>query len=181
MSSETDNPSLASLEYVPYLNENGSLPEYFQGKIGIYAIYDRDKVLQLINYSRDIYLSLKQHLVRQHNRCYWLKVQTIERPSRTILETIKDAWIAENGSIPDGNGPEQPKWNDPIDAKLEMTSQEQASYTSPTIDEIGQVKLLKNVARRVEEEILTELKSRGVKMEIRFNPKLKESGLLDLK
>jgi hypothetical protein len=37
------------------------------------------------------------------------------------------------------------------------------------------------VARRVEAEILVMLESRGIKTEIRFNPKLKEQGLLDLK
>jgi hypothetical protein len=37
------------------------------------------------------------------------------------------------------------------------------------------------VARRLENEIQSQLKARGVTMEIRFNPKLKEQGLLDLK
>jgi hypothetical protein len=41
--------------------------------------------------------------------------------------------------------------------------------------------LLKQVARRIEETILTKLQARGVTAEIRFNPKLKEQGLLDLK
>ena len=181
MSAEIDIPSLANLEYVPYINDSGNLPEKFLGKIGIYAIFDEIKALQLINYSRDIYLSLKQHLVRQPYRCYWLKVTTIDRPSRTILESIRDAWIEENGAIPAGNGVEQALWNQPIDAKLAMTDAEQAQFTSLEIDELGQAKLLKNVARRVEEQILAELKTRGVKTELRFNPKLKESGLLDLK
>jgi hypothetical protein len=44
-----------------------------------------------------------------------------------------------------------------------------------------QIKLLKQVSRRVEAQILEALKSRGVQTEIRFNPKLKENGLLDLK
>ncbi|NJL52965.1 MAG: GIY-YIG nuclease family protein, partial [Hydrococcus sp. SU_1_0] len=35
--------------------------------------------------------------------------------------------------------------------------------------------------RRVEAQILKQLSDRGVAMEIRFNPKLKEKGLLDLK
>ena len=42
-------------------------------------------------------------------------------------------------------------------------------------------KLLKQVARRVEETILAKLQQRGVTTEIRFSPKLKEQGLLDLK
>ncbi len=60
-----------------------------------------------------------------------------------------------------------------------MTDEEQESFGKG--DGIMQVKLLKQVARRVEAKILEELKTRGVQTEIRFNPKLKENGLLDLK
>ncbi len=60
-----------------------------------------------------------------------------------------------------------------------MTADENNKFTSS--DELTQAKLLKNAARRVEIEIVAQLESRGVKMQIRFNPKLKEKGLLDLK
>jgi hypothetical protein len=179
MTSETETTSLNDLEYIPYLDDTGNLPEDLQGKIGIYAIFDRDKTLHLVNYSRDIYLSLKQHLVRQPKSCYWLKVQTIDKPNRTQLEKIRDAWIEENGAIPPGNGADEAVWNQPIDAKQTMTDEEQLSYKKG--DGLTQIKLLKQVARRVEAQILEELKSRGVQTEIRFNPKLKENGLLDLK
>jgi hypothetical protein len=178
MTTETDIPSLASIEYIPYLDANGQLTDQFQG-IGVYAIFDREKVLQFVGYSRDVEFSLKQHLVRQPQKCYWLKVQTIDRPSRTILESIRDAWIAENGSIPAGNESDEATWTQPIDAKVAMTADEQSSYKSS--DELTQSKLLKTVARRVESQILAQLESRGVQMQIRFNPKLKEKGLLDLK
>lgn len=179
MTTEIDIPSLASLEYIPYIDARGQLPEQFQGQIGVYAIFDRQKVLQFVGYSRDVDLSLKQHLVRQPQNCYWLKVQTIDRPSRPILEGIRDAWTAENGAIPVGNGIEEAKWTQPIDAKVAMTNDEQVSYQS--CDELAQAKLLKTVARRVEAQLLGELESRGVQVQIRFNPKLKEKGLLDLK
>ena len=179
MNSETQIPYLKDLEYISYLDETGNLPQDLQGKIGIYAIFDREKNLQIVNYSRDIYLSLKQHLVRQPQTCYWLKVETIDRPNRTRLETIRDAWIAENGVKPVGNGVDEALWTQPIDAKSSMTDEEHLSYEKN--DELMQIKLLKQVARRVEAQILEELKSRGVQTEIRFNPKLKESGLLDLK
>jgi hypothetical protein len=172
--------SLASLNYVPYLDAEGYLPGQFERKVGTYAIFDQDKTLQFIGYSRDIYLSLKQHLVRQPRSCYWLKVQTIDRPSRTALETIKTTWIAENGSTPAGNGT-QSKWDQPIDVKAAMTPEEYANYTDPLKDEQAQRKTLKNAARRIEAEILAELESRHVQEAIRFNPKLKDSGLLDLK
>jgi hypothetical protein len=181
MTTETNIPSLTNLEVFPYIDEHGQLPEQFQGKIGVYAIFDQEKILQFVGYSRDVYLSLKQHLVRQPQQCYWVKVQTIERPSRTILENIENAWIAENGSVPVGNGENKQKWTDPIDTKALMTPEEQSKYQNPLIDDLMQMKIIKNVARRVEAEILTILEARGLQMQVRFNPKLKEEGLLDLK
>lgn len=176
----TEIPNLANLEYLPYIDAEGKLPSSLQGKIGVYAIFDSEKVLQFVGYSRDVYVSLKQHLVRQPQYCYWVKVETIERPSRTILDNIQQAWIAENGSIPAGNSSAANLWTQPIDAKLQMTAEEKARE-GETIDDVAKDKLLKNVARRVQAEILAELKARGVEEEIRFNPKLKTSGLLDLK
>ncbi|WP_445635906.1 Nuclease subunit of the excinuclease complex [Nostoc sp. DSM 114161] len=181
MTTETNTPALASLEYIPYIGDRGELPEQFQGKIGVYAIFDREKTLQFVGYSRDVYLSLKQHLVRQPQQCYWVKVQTIERPSRTVLENIENAWIAENVSVPAGNGDDKEKWTNAIDVKKVMTPEEQANYQNPANDELAQIKVIKNVARRVEAEILKELEARGLQLELRFNPKLKEQGLLDLK
>ncbi|WP_373525651.1 GIY-YIG nuclease family protein [Nostoc sp.] len=182
MTPETNIFSLATLEYISYIDDRGQLPEEFQGKIGVYAIFDQKKVLQFVGYSRDVYLSLKQHLVRQPQQCYWVKIQTIERPSRTVLEDIENAWIAENGSVPSGNRDNKEKWTHPIDVKVVMTPEEQANYQNPANDELAQMKIIKNVARRVEAEISTQLlEVRGLQMQIRFNPKLKEEGLLDLK
>ncbi len=188
MTTEISLPTLASLEYYPYIDNDGELIADFQGKIGVYAIFNEDKILQFVGYSRDIYLSLKQHLVRQSQSCYWVKVQTIERPNRTILENIENAWITENSTIDipnparlGGVAMDKQKWTNPIDVKEFMTPEEQNNYQNIAIDELAQIKVLKNVARRVEEEILAVLEARGVKTQIRFNPKLKESGLLDLK
>ncbi len=181
MTTEKELVSLASLEYIPYINRDGELPEVLQKKIGVYAIFDEDKLLQFVGYSRDVYLSLRQHLVRQPQLCYWVKAQTIERPSRAILENIEKAWIAENGSLPIGNGEDRAKWTQPIDVKALITPEEQANYDNPMNDEMAKIKIIKNVARRVEADILQVLEKRGLQIQIRFNPKLKESGLLDLK
>ena len=178
MTAQTEIPSLSSLEYIPYL-DNGAISEALQGKIGVYAIFNEERQLQFVGYSRDIYLSLKQHLIRQPQSCYWIKAQTIDRPSRKILEEIAESWIAENGSIPLGNGELAGTWTQAIDAKPTMTEAEKAQYRAS--DELGQTKILKKTARRVESELKEILSDRGVTMEIRFNPKLKEKGLLDLK
>lgn len=179
MTTQTETPSLSSLEYLAYLNEDGSIREDVVGKIGVYAIFDREKTLQYVGYSRDIYLSLKQHLVRQPQNCYWIKLQTIARPSRKILEAIASAWIDQNGVTPVGNGEANAAWTQAIDAKVTMTEEEKAQYQQN--DELGQIKMLKKIARRVEADLKQRLSTRGVTMDIRFNPKLKEKGLLDLK
>ena len=170
--------ALADLDYISYLDAEGQMPDQFDGKVGVYAIFDQDKVLQFIGYSRDVGFSLKQHLVRQPQSCYWTKVETIDRPSRTLLEDMREAWIAENGAIPIGNAAEEADWNQAIDAKLTMTTEESAVFEAS--DDPGKVKTLKKVARRVEEEVLAKLEARGIKMPIRFDPKLKEKGLLNL-
>lgn len=173
-------PNLSSLDFITYVDDRGQLPEQFQGKVGVYAIFDSEKTLHYIGFSRDTFLSLKQHLVRQPQQCHWVKVQTIDRPSRTILEEIRTAWIAENGRTPTGNGAEEGQWTHAIEVKTLMTPEEQHSFAA-ALDEATQSKVLKQVARRIESEILKVLQARGVQAELRFNPKLKESGLLDLK
>ena len=179
MSTQTEIPPLSSLEYLAYLDDAGCINEDVQGKIGVYAIFDQEKTMQYVGYSRDVYLSLKQHLIRQPNNCYWVKIETITRPSRKILEDIASAWIEENGTTPEGNDRQKAIWTEPIDANPAMTEEEKAQYNQN--DELGQTKILKKVARRVEADIQQQLSDRGVKMNIRFNPKLKEKGLLDLK
>ncbi|HEY9627411.1 MAG TPA: GIY-YIG nuclease family protein [Coleofasciculaceae cyanobacterium] len=169
---------LADLDYLPYLDAEGQMTPEFDGKVGVYAIFDSAKTLQFIGYSRDVSVSLKQHLVRQPHNCYWMKVQTIDRPSRTVLEEMRAAWIAENGETPVGNAAAEAEWNQPIDAKLTMTADEQATYAAG--DEMDRIKTLKKVARRVEAEVLTKLEARGSKIPVRFDPKLKEKGLLNL-
>ncbi len=179
MSSTSDLPSLGSLEFLPYINDAGELPEQLQSQIGIYAIFDEAQTLQFVGYSRDIYLSLKQHLVRQPEYCYWVKATTIDKPNRTFLEGVQSSWITENCATPNGNAEAKSAWLDPIATNHAMTAAENDSFED--LDGVAQIKLLKQVARRVEETIQAKLQQRGVKTEIRFNPKLKEQGLLDLK
>ncbi len=178
-SPETDIPALTRLPRYPYLDEGGQLPTACQGAIGVYAIFDQAEALQLVGYSRDVYLSLKQHLVRQPHCCYGVKWYAIARPQRSVLEAIQSAWIRENGTLPPGNGEAAEQWTPAIDVKPHLTPEEQQQYEHS--DELGRSKLLKAVARRVETEVLATLATRGVQMPIRFDPKSKEKGILQLK
>lgn len=180
MQAPPECPALTELADLPYIDEEGQLPAQFEGQIGVYAIYNPEQVLAYIGYSRDVSLSLKQHIVRQPQQCYSIKVTTVERPNRTLLETIKATWIAENQAIPIGNAAAD-LWEQPIDVKSKMLPEELAQYNDPQLDDQQHLKILKQAARRIEQDILLLLAERGVKEALRFNPKLKDSGLLDLK
>lgn len=177
MTATTPTP-LSTLPYQPYLTADGCIPSHLERQIGIYAIFDHPQTLRYIGYSRDIYQSLKQHLVRQPEACCWYKVQTIERPNRTLLETLRQAWIHEH---PDFSlSPEdEAAWSGAIDARQTMTAAEWTAYEALPSEQ--QPQYLKTIARRLEAQILETLADRGVTMEIRFNPKRKVDGLLDLK
>lgn len=179
MTSQVVSSKLAELPLHPYLDEEGCLATDLQRQIGIYAIFDQTQTLQYVGYSRDVYQSLKQHLVRRPHDCWWYKLQTIERPSRTVLEDLKQAWIAEGHPTAFASDELLASWVDAIDAKLTMTEADKADYAK--LDDGAKPKFLKKVARRLESQILEQLKARNVQMELRFNPKLKEQGLLDLK
>jgi hypothetical protein len=171
--------NLGDLLFIPYLTAAGTIDHQYQGKIGVYAIFDQAQILQYVGYSRDLAASLLQHLVRQPQACWWLKLHMIDRPQRELLENLRRAWLEENGAVPPGNGEAQPLWCQPIDVRPYLTATEQISLHQG--DDLAQAKLLKAVARRVEAERQAELKARGLTQEIRFQPKLKEQGLLDVK
>lgn len=171
-------PTLADLEMQPYLIE-GELPQDLAGKVGIYAIFDQAETLQYVGYSRNISVGLLQHLVRCPQQCHWFKVYTVERPSRTVLDEIRSAWLAEHGSVPPGNGHQQLAWEKPIDAKAFMTDEERDELSNS--DPARTPKLLKQLARRVEVDVKANVEARGAHIPIKFNPKLKEKGVLALK
>ncbi len=173
--------SLHSLPFIPLLDANGSLPGHLVEKVGAYAIYAEDQTLMHLGYSRNILLSLKQHLVRQPQSCHWIKVTLIQKPSRAVLQQLLEKWEAETSApIYSSNNPRE-AWENSIDIKAQMTPKEQETFQSLVGDEIGLIKHLKKVGRRLEADIRLQLEERGFQDELRFNPKLKESGLLDLK
>lgn len=172
-------PTLAELPLHPYIDGSGRVAPDLKGAIGLYAIFDAAGRVQYIGYSRDIRLSLLQHLVRCPQGCSGYKAIAIERPDRPWLETVKQQWLAELGTVPLGNERDRPQWENAIDVKEQMTEAERAAWASA--DSLTQPKLLKQVARRVEAAILEQLRQRSLQEPLVFNAKLKESGRLDLK
>lgn len=170
---------LSELSWHSYVTPEGLVNPIAAGKIGVYGVANQLEVIQYIGFSRDIYLSLRQHLIRQPQACYFFKFLGIERPSRTELDRIRQQWLGELDYRPVGNGAAQPAWEHPIDVKATMTAEMLATWSG--LDELAQIKYLKDLARQKEAEILQALAERQITEPLRFNPKLKENGLLDLK
>jgi len=168
--------SLADRQFLPYLDESGDISPDLVGKIGVYAIFDRDRTLQYVGISRDIASSLRLHIVRVPDRCYWLKIETVTKPSRTILGEIQESWLQGSDITPE----QQELWDQPLNCRKFMTDAEKYDLSQAT-NESEEEKVLKNLARRIEKEILEHLAARGVKFEVRFNPKRKNEGILDVK
>lgn len=176
--------SLDALEFIPYLTQEGYITDPTQPgvKASLYGIFDENKTLCYIGVSRQVYQSMRLHFARRPLQCHYIKVMNVTKPSRALLESTRDAWIASNGSVPVGNdnGGMQNIWENPLDCKPLMTDAEKALLEEaapgpPT------AKVLKNVARRIEKGLEAVFKQRQVKDVLRFDPKLKDRALLDLK
>lgn len=93
-------PNLAQLPLQPFLTPAGELDNSTEKQIGVYAIFDQAQSLQYVGYSRNIAVSLLQHLVRQPQLCHWFTVYYIDRPDRQRLTQIRDHWLAAQAELP---------------------------------------------------------------------------------
>ncbi|MDX1976910.1 MAG: GIY-YIG nuclease family protein [Pseudanabaenaceae cyanobacterium bins.68] len=167
-------PELESLVFLPYLTPEGDVDPKWAGKIGVYGIFDQAQVLQYVGFSRDLASSLRLHLVRVCDRCVWLKVFTVDKPSRSLLIEIQAAWWGNQAcSDPD-------LWEQPLNCLPYMNDQERQQLAEATSDR-EQDQVRKDIARRLEQEIMAKLAARGVTFKPRFDPKRKNAGILDLK
>jgi hypothetical protein len=175
---------LAELPSIPYINSEGLVSSVEAGpgvKASVYAVFDAAGALAYVGVSRSVQQSLRLHLGRCPEQTHSVKVQHIMTPSRTLLEVIRDEWIAEAGGAPPGcdGGAEQAKWESPMDVKPLMTEQDKADLMAAR-EKGREDGAIKKIARRFEAEKVAVLEARGVKENMRFDPKLKGSGLLDI-
>ncbi len=98
---------------------------------GVYAVFDRDLQLQYVGYSRNVPLSLSGHVTQiGKDTCAFLRLKTFKFPKREEMEQLRDAWIAENGKVPAGNGVEGDRWASTVGeaAKLVMSAADREAY-----------------------------------------------------
>ncbi|MBD2627226.1 GIY-YIG nuclease family protein [Trichormus variabilis] len=102
------------------------------GKVaGVYAVLDAERNTQYIGYSRNVLLSLNGHVTQNgEQKCAFVRVQPFNFPKRQEMEELRDAWIAELGSIPPGNAGEGGMWASTVGevAKAVMSDTERQAY-----------------------------------------------------
>ncbi|KAM3092760.1 GIY-YIG nuclease family protein [Phormidesmis sp. 146-35] len=122
---------------------------------GVYAVFDDDRTLQYVGYSRNVQLSLNSHVTQiGEKNCAFLRLKTFKFPKREEMEQLRDTWIAESGSIPPGN--QEGGWAATVGeaAKLAMTTAERDAY------EEKKLKLRKAMAdQNLTQEKVTETES----------------------
>ena len=100
-----------------------------------------------------------------------------------FLGVLRAKWIEEGGGVVPGcdGGERQAEWESPMDCLARMTEEDaEAVEVGRAKGKVGEESAIKKVARRFEAEKVEVLERRGVKEGMRFDPKLKARGLLDL-
>lgn len=98
---------------------------------GVYAVLDTAQQVQYIGYSRNVLLSLNGHATQNGlAQCAFVRVQAVKFPKRETMETLRDEWIAQLGSIPPGNAEDSQMWAATVGeaARLAMSDAERHAY-----------------------------------------------------
>jgi len=174
---------LADLPASDYVDSDGCIVDLSEAgaKATVYAILDKESDVRYVGVTRSITPSLRLHMARKPKECYAVKVLHIARPSRATLEAIRSLWIQQCGTVPGNDeGVEQDLWENPFDCKKHMSDEDRATVAAAN-EGPERNKAMKVVARKFEADIMEVIASRGITERFRFDPKLKETGMLDLK
>jgi hypothetical protein len=98
---------------------------------GVYAVLDPAQQVQYIGYSRNVLLSLNGHATQNgFAKCAFVRVQAVKFPKRETMESLRDEWIAQLGSIPPGNAEDSGMWAATVGeaARLAMSDAERHAY-----------------------------------------------------
>lgn len=176
--------SLASLTKHAYVDpETGLVSDVGRegARASVFAVSDAEDVVQYIGISRSVHQSLLLILGRCPELCHFVRVEHIDKPSRATLEAIRRGWITELGALPPGNEASEggSPWEGPLDVRPLMTPDEETELHAASASG-REASVLKAVCRRLEASKVHALKARNVRESLRFDPKLKAQGLLDL-
>lgn len=84
--------------------------------LGVYAVYDQQRSVQYIGFTRNVVLSLKKHRAKLGPEiCAFVRAMVFMNKAMTtreILEREALDWIEREGTFPPGNGAERELWED---------------------------------------------------------------------
>lgn len=179
---------LSGRDLLPVICSDGTIADPSMiGRVGVFAIFDAEQNLVYVGISRDCGTSLRKCLARKPLLCWYYTAEYVSRPSRAAMEALSSKWIAEwenthGTSVPgcDG-GVEQEKWESAINVRgphVVLSEDEKISLDDAEGSDLP--KILRGICRRVQDEIEETLRSRGLKENLKFAPKMKGNGLLDV-
>jgi hypothetical protein len=180
---------LAAREVAPIIAPDGTLAVADEGarRVGVFAVFGDDRALNYVGISRDVATSMRMCLARRPLDCMYYVVEYVARPSRTLLDSIRNQWLAEweaatGASVPgcDG-GVQQHLWENAIDVRgphVQLTEAERTAIADAEPKDLP--KILKQTCRRFQNEIEQIVRDRGLTEPLKFASKLKNHGLLDI-
>jgi hypothetical protein len=119
-----DSDSILTLSQWQSLAENARVA-------GVYAVLNAHHQTQYVGYSRNVLTSLKGHLAEHGSDvCAYVRVRVFKFPKREEMESLRDLWIAELGTVPPGNTDAGGVWATTVGeiAKAAMSDTEKAAY-----------------------------------------------------
>lgn len=158
--------SLNTLPLYSVVNKEGRIQPIVDPEIvaSVFAIFDRNKKIQYIGFSKDLKNSLRTLIGRRPEVCYYYRTQNLTSFDQELMIAIRQQWIDEIGSTPPGNSSpsERAQWEQPALAN--------------SISERGRAAAAASKAKTMQQM----MRDRGVKEEMIYDPVLLEQGKLSI-
>ncbi|KAL3690234.1 hypothetical protein R1sor_016543 [Riccia sorocarpa] len=159
-------PSLNDLPLIQYINQQGRIqpPVEKTTKATVFAIYDENKKIQFIGFSKDVRNSLRTLMGRRPTLCYYYKLYNLDSLDQQKMLACRQQWVSELGLPPVGN-------SDPVQKNLWEQSADAGS-----ISERGREAAAVSMAKA----FLQAMAERGLKEEMAYDPALLAAGKCDV-
>eukprot|EP01023_Acetabularia_acetabulum_P041681 TRINITY_DN4075_c0_g1_i2.p1 TRINITY_DN4075_c0_g1~~TRINITY_DN4075_c0_g1_i2.p1 ORF type:complete len:383 (-),score=63.79 TRINITY_DN4075_c0_g1_i2:1778-2926(-) len=111
---------LSELPMNTILNQTGYIMPQVQDntQAAIFAVFDKEKKLQFIGFSKDVAESLRKVFTRRPDKAYFYKLIEYSEVNQEEMAKAREVWFEEVGGPPLGNriAMEREMWQQPVDA-----------------------------------------------------------------
>jgi len=140
-------PVLADVPLLPFISEKGRvMPQVLdRAAATVFAVFNEDKEIQYVGFSKDIRNTLRTVLGRQPDLCHYFKTWDLDSVDQKRMLKCRQEWIKEAG---------QPKGQSTSEAQMWQASAEQSSVAAAT--ELAKSTLDKLRARGLKESFVAD-------------------------